>query len=499
MTRRTSLSTKILLLAVTNILALAVAAVVFLYVQLGGDFDSFLLTPARERILAVARAFALEVSETTPDQLERLTDRYASAYGVRVVLVTNDGQQLTGAGDPIPETVRARVVDPDVAGPRGFGRGRRPPPPDDPAGLGPGADEPPEGPVRMPGAPPFLIAADGPMKYWIAVRIPVRERGQRDTRRGTLLFASSSLLGNPFYFQPLPWIAVVVFALAVTIACWLPFVRGLTRSVSDITAVSREIAEGRFDVAVPSDRRDELGILADAIREMAAQLKTLVESQKRFLSDAAHELRSPLARITMATGLLERDATAATRRHVDDLLEEVELMTHLTDDLLAFARAERINAVHLAPVSVADAVQQAIRLEAKGTEVRVDVDPSLRVVADAALLGRALSNVLRNAVDHAALHGPITVSAREDGQHAYISVADEGPGVPDAEMPRMFVPFHRLESSRDRRSGGVGLGLAIVQSAMVACGGLVSCRNLSPKGFEVTLRLPVSARSQSTA
>lgn len=491
---RTSLTAKILMLAAVNILALATAAVAFAYVELGRDFNSFLLTTARERILAVGRAFALDLNETGVEERDRLAERYAAAYGMRVVLFSNDGIQLTDPQHRVPDAVKAAVVTrPDGPESRDRARGDRRPPPEDPRGLGPGGDRPPPhaGSVPpMPDAPPFLVVADGPQKYWIGIRIPVRQRGQDATTPGTVLFASASLSGNPFYFQPLPWLFVMLFALMVTAACWLPFVRRATLSIAEITAASGEIAEGRFDVVVRSERRDELGVLAEAVRQMAARLKMLVGGQKRFLADVAHELRSPLSRITIATALLERAADETNQRHVDDLQEDVELMTRLTDDLLAFARSELASSpVRVESTNVREAAARAAQLEGKNADVHLELDPSLHVMADPALLSRALANLIRNAVQHASPSGPVHVDAASDGDHVRVAVADEGPGVPEADLPRMFVPFHRPEASRDRRTGGAGLGLAIVRSAIEACGGTVACRNLTPRGFEVSLRL----------
>ena len=494
---RISLTAKILILAALNILVLGGAALTFVTFELGHDFDSFLLTTARERVLAVSRAFALDLNEIGADQRDELAERYAAAYRVRVVLFSNDGTQLTGTDRPVPEAVKAEIVArPEGPESHGRGRGDRRPPPKDPLGLGPGGGEirldPFSGVPPLPEAPPFLVVANGPDKYWIGVRIPVRQRGQEGAIPGTLMFASASLLGTPFYFQPLPWLAVIMVTLAVTIVCWLPFVRDITREVASMTRATGQIAEGRFDIVVRSDRRDELGTLANAIQHMSGRLKMLVTGQKRFLGDVAHELRSPLARITVATSLLERAADGTTQRHVDDLREDVELMTRLTDDLLAFARAElAISGVRVAPTSVRDVVMRAVRLEARGADVHVSVEAHVRVMAEPDLLSRAVSNLLRNAVQQTASDGPIWVRSVRDGDQVCIVVADEGPGVPEGDLQAMFTPFHRPEASRDRRTGGAGLGLAIVRTAIEACGGSVACRNLTPRGFEVSLRLRV--------
>lgn len=495
MRARLPLSVKIGLVALLNVLALGIAGALFVEYELGQEFtSSFLLAPSRDRALAVARQIALELNDTPVSGRNALLNRYAEGRGVTLLLVRNDGMRLAGPPLEIPPPVMREIVGDrfHMELLRGDGpEGRRGPPP--PRGgrpeFDPGLDGRRGGVPPLPTTPPFLVTTDGPNKYWVGVRIPVRAQGAVDTIPGTLVFVSSSLLGNPFYFQPMPWVAVIGATLLVTALCWLPFVRGLTRAIGQMTHATGDIARGNFDIVVSSRRRDELGTLAAAIQRMATQLKALVTGQKRFLGDAAHELRSPLARIAVAIGLLERTSDPETRRHVDDLRDDIAVMTTLTDDLLAFARAELgTSTARLAPLRVGDAVERAVRLEGRGADIRLSGDLDLQAVAEPDLLCRALSNLVRNAVQHAP-DGAIRLSAAREGDHVRVSVSDEGPGVPEEDLPSLFAPFHRPEASRDRRSGGAGLGLAIVRSAIEACGGSVACRNLTPRGFEVTVRL----------
>ncbi len=113
-------------------------------------------------------------------------------------------------------------------------------------------------------------------------------------------------------------------------------------------------------------------------------------------------------------------------------------------------------------------------------------------MANEALLLRALSNVIRNAIRYAGDQGPITISAQRQSSVVEISVADRGPGLPEAELEEVFAPFYRPESARTRETGGAGLGLAIVRTCVEACRGTVSCRNRVPHGLEVTIRLGAS-------
>jgi two-component system sensor histidine kinase CpxA len=520
------LTATILVVALLNVFLLCALGVVFVEYELGHDLSSFLLEAGRERSLSVARQLALDLGDTPTQDRNALLERYDRQHGVTFVLVDNNGTELAGPALGLPNAVRERVT--DVPTVREGERGQKGMPPRGGPfreGMPPGAGPPGEGPPRegppptgpplerrrptieggrsldghtvmrflpqLPGTPPFLMKADGPLKYWVGVRIPIRALDSSDTVPGTLLLASSSLLGNTFYFQPQPWLAIALVTLGVTLLCWLPLVRGVTRSVSGMTRATADIAEGRFNVGGLPHRRDELGALAGAIRSMAGRLKLLVEGQRRFLADAAHELRSPLARISLSLGLIERVADEGTRRHVDDLREDVEQMTKLTDDLLAFARADLSRSEpRLQPASLSDAATRAAKLEARQADVRVDIEPDIQVRADPDLLVRAISNVIRNAVAYAGSAGTIRITAASDGDAVRLSVADQGPGIANGDLEKVFSAFYRPESSRDRRTGGTGLGLAIARSAIEACRGSIACRNLSPAGLEVSIRLP---------
>jgi two-component system sensor histidine kinase CpxA len=486
MKARLPLTARIMLLAAANILVLVALTAAFVQFELGREFDSVLLTTARERLLAVGRAFALDLAVTDAAHRSELADRYSSEYGLRISLLSNDGRVLIGDGSAVPADVLTRVREGRGRGGPGFAPepGRGEPPSFD--GTSPGRGVPP-----IPTTPPFLVTTSGPEKYWVGVRIPVRSPENDQTIPGTLVLASASLLGNPFYFQPMPWVGIIAVVVIVTLLCWLPFIRGMTRSISTMTRATAQIADGRFDVAMPVRRSDELGALAKSIESMSGRLKLLVSGQKRFLGDAAHELRSPLARLTMGLSLLEREATGSQLRRAEDLREDLDMMMKLTDDLLAFARTDFTGRPPtVKAVAVRDVVSRAVKLEAPDAGVQIDVYPGVRVLADPDLLLRALSNLIRNALQYARAAGPIRVEATVEGDQTKIAVADSGPGVPASELENIFAPFYRPETARERRTGGTGLVLAIVRNVAEACGGSVSCRNLQPRGFEVAIRLP---------
>jgi two-component system sensor histidine kinase CpxA len=244
-----------------------------------------------------------------------------------------------------------------------------------------------------------------------------------------------------------------------------------------------------------------LGDLGLQINQMAARLQSFVKNQKRFLGDIAHELCAPIARIQFALGILEQKAAEAHRAEVATLHDEIQEMSGLVNELLSFSKAGmNPEAAKVTAVPVRQAVDRAIAREAfSGVQIEADVAPDLVAMANEAHLVRALSNVLRNAIRYAGSAGPIAINARREGAAVLLTVADCGPGLPEAELEEVFAPFYRPEASRTRESGGAGLGLAIVKSCVELCRGTVKCRNRQPSGLEVTIRLDAAGDALSAA
>ena len=283
-------------------------------------------------------------------------------------------------------------------------------------------------------------------------------------------------------------------AVSLSILFWLPLVRGMTRSVSQITRATEQVAEGDFNIRVDTARRDELGRLAQAINIMAERLSGFVTGQKRFLGDAAHELCSPLARIEVALGILEARAEAALQPRIADVREEAREMAGLVNEILAFSKASlHADSIPRETVALAELVRRVAERETEGIlPVQLEIPETLQVLADPGLLARAVANLLRNVVRHADSVdgvGPVTVRAGTRGAQVLLTVTDAGPGVPEEALAQLFDPFFRLDVSRSRETGGFGLGLAIVKTCVQACGGSVTARNVQPSGLQVELTL----------
>jgi two-component system sensor histidine kinase CpxA len=192
----------------------------------------------------------------------------------------------------------------------------------------------------------------------------------------------------------------------------------------------------------------------------------------------------------MATGILAERAPAAMNEVVSDVRDEVQQMSTLVNELLAFTKAGmQPREVSLQPVALEAVAREAVTREDPSQRVTLDVSSDLQVLADGDLLGRALGNLVRNALRYASDAGPIVVSATRTGAIISIAVEDNGPGVPAADLDRLGEPFFRPELARTRESGGVGLGLAIVRNSIAACRGELRFSNRTPRGFRAEIRL----------
>lgn len=174
-------------------------------------------------------------------------------------------------------------------------------------------------------------------------------------------------------------------------------------------------------------------------------------------------------------------------------------MAELVSELLSFSKAQVTQgAVQVSAVNVAAAVHRVVERESiRGASFDVKVSERLYVFAHPELLRRALANVVRNAIRYAGAAGAIEIAAVQVNDQVRITIADQGPGIPESELENVFRPFYRPEFARTRETGGTGLGLAIVRDCVEACGGRVFCRNLSPHGLEVTLEFRVAAQPES--
>jgi two-component system sensor histidine kinase CpxA len=489
---RRSLGARILLLAALNLVVLIAIGLAASGVRVPRSVPQAVMQSAESRLQDVARRLALDLERANPDEADAILQRYAAEYRTRLMLVRNDGTRLAGEALEIPDGVRQALAGPpqgpDGREPRFGPFAGRPQPPH-------GRPIPPVGPpdartgLRMPQTPAHLIPASTGPRFWIVLRLPIRFAGATDITPGSLLVVPYGFFTDPLLF-PLRTVLWVLLGLSVTVLCWWPVLRSITRSLGRMEHATSEIAQGRFDTRIGVSRSDEIGRLSSSIEQMAGRLGVMVSGQKRLLGDTAHELRSPIGRMQIALEILENRVADPERAYVGDLKEDVEALRKLTDELLQYARAElRERGRLLEAVPLLPLIEKVIVKDGNGATITSTIDARTIVNADPGLLERALSNVIRNAATYAGAAGPIHINATEDRGQVVVSVADQGPGVSPDSLQRVFEPFYREDEARNRRTGGVGLGLAIVRSAIEACGGSVSCHLRSPHGLEVRIVL----------
>ncbi|MDQ6965940.1 MAG: ATP-binding protein, partial [Mariprofundaceae bacterium] len=263
-----------------------------------------------------------------------------------------------------------------------------------------------------------------------------------------------------------------------------------------------QLGSGRMDTRASGSlagRGDELGELARSFDAMAVQLESLMGSHKQLLRDVSHELRSPLARLTVALELARDSAGEAAQEDLSRIGLEAGRLNELIGEVLSLARFEQ-GAIQadmqafdfsiLLEEVIADATFEA---EATGKRVKSDIiTEGCRIRGDRLWLQRALDNVLRNAVRHTAASTAIELTMLHSGRFIEINVRDHGEGVPDAALEHIFEPFFRAEEARTRTSGGYGLGLAIAQRVVELHGGGIQAGHAAGGGLLIGIRLPAN-------
>lgn len=287
-------------------------------------------------------------------------------------------------------------------------------------------------------------------------------------------------------------IAFPLLVLGLALIAWR--IVGLTlRPVESLRRGAEEITGANADGRLPVPRgQDEVHKLAVTLNDMLGRLEAARRRQEAFVADAAHEFRSPLAsmrtQLEVASRLASRTDWTETGA---DLLADVERLGRLTDDLLLLARADEGELPTPAEsVDLGALVREAgPRYADARVPVVVDAPRSLALRGRADQLRRVIANLIDNAVRHAT--AKVALTARAEGPWAVLEVTDDGPGIAEADLERVFDRFTRLDDARARDEGGAGLGLAIVRELVRLHGGSVSLSAASP-GVRAVVRLPRS-------
>jgi two-component system sensor histidine kinase CpxA len=288
----------------------------------------------------------------------------------------------------------------------------------------------------------------------------------------------------PYYLWILGAVALLAYLLASR------FIKPLQSLVATVDRFGR----GDLAVRLGWKRRDEFGELGAAFDKMAERIDTLLTAERRLLQDVSHELRSPLARLNFAVDL---GRTSSDRKAAMDRVQrEADRLARLVDELLEVTQAEGDPATrNLEELRLDSFVQELaddckVEAQARGCQLRLNLQRIPILHADRELLRRAVENVLRNGIRHAPEGSTIDVSVAQREGIASVAIRDHGTGVPEDMLPEIFKPFVRVGEDRSRDSGGVGLGLSIAQRAVALHDGRIWAENSRP-GLRVCVELPV--------
>lgn len=306
-------------------------------------------------------------------------------------------------------------------------------------------------------------------------------------------------LRQPYVPRQLPLTGVIFTILASGLIAFL-LARYLTSPVKKLQTAVQSFAAGNLAARVTPElgnRKDELAELGREFDHMAERIQALINSQKRLLADISHELRSPLARLSVALELARKNSNEKAEPALDRIEKEGERLNKLVGQLLALTRLES-GAEKISPetVMLEDLVQQIVddaNYEAKPLhkEVIVTQLQACRVIGSPELLRSAIENVIRNAVRYTPAAAEVEVCLQWKLDTAELTVTDQGPGVPESELKNIFQPFYRVSEARERSSGGAGLGLSIADRTVKLHGGTIEASN-TESGLRVTIHLPLA-------
>ena len=332
---------------------------------------------------------------------------------------------------------------------------------------------------------------DGAFRSWAVAPVAYRNMvigavylHERDTEQASLLLGIQNNLRNISFM-----ICAVALVMSVIVS------GAITRRIAALLRAIRIVREGEYGHRVVIKGGDELSQLAGEFNELTGRLQTTEEVRRRFVSDASHELKTPLASIRLLTDsiLQTGDMDPATvKDFVSDIGEEAERLTRISEKLLTLTRMDSAVAVAEVPVDVKRVVEKVEHMltplaDEGEVTVETDLQEDCMVLATEDDLYQIAFNLMENAVKYNLPGGSVTVTLRGAGDLVTLTVEDTGVGIPEEDLGKVFDRFYRVDKARSRAAGGTGLGLSIVRDTVRQHGGAVTVRRRESEGtcFEV--------------
>lgn len=297
-------------------------------------------------------------------------------------------------------------------------------------------------------------------------------------------------------FRSMWIVGACAVTLAALIALWLA--RTLLRPVREVAAATHALAAGDYAARVDPGATDDLGRLARDFNQLALALERTEQQRRQFVANVSHELRTPLAVMHGELEAIEDGVRPMDGSAVGSLQHEVRVLNKLVDDLyelsLADVGAMRYRKVDTDLVELIEQTARGFRERLARADIALELrlpDPPLIIYADENRLHQLFANLIENSVRYTDRGGSLRIQCRRENAHVVIDVLDSAPGVDPDLLPRLFDRFFRVESSRNRATGGAGLGLAICLQIVEAHGGSIEARRSPMGGLWLSIRLPV--------
>ncbi len=297
-------------------------------------------------------------------------------------------------------------------------------------------------------------------------------------------------------------VSYVVFAFSLILAIVFSWV--LTKQISRLLSAIRTVREGNYDYVIDVQGKDELAQLGRELNIMAERLKATDEMRRRFVSDASHELKTPLAAIKLLSdSIVQNEMDAGTiRDFVNDIGKEADRLVKITEDLLSISKLEGRKASVPYIVDMKDVVTNALQMlrllaENSGVSISYELDEGCFVLATEDDLHQIVFNIIENAIKYNNIGGNVRVRLAKTGKFVLFIAEDTGVGIPDEDIPFIFDRFYRVDKARSREAGGSGLGLSIVREAVTRYGGSVEAAAREEGGSRFIVRFPVCGKGGS--
>lgn len=295
-------------------------------------------------------------------------------------------------------------------------------------------------------------------------------------------------------------ISAAVAALVMALSYLLS--RMLTRRISDLLQAIRKVREGAYSHRAAVRGSDEIAQIATEFNSLTDRLQTTESARRRFVSDASHELKTPLAGIRLLTDSIlqtgDMDADT-TREFVGDIGREAERLTRITENLLRLTRLDSGAVPPVTPVPVAPVLERVARMLAvlareKNVTLSYEAEPQAVALATEDDVHQILYNLMDNGIKYSGTDGFVHAAAATDGDWVVLTVEDNGIGIPEDDLPHIFERFYRVDKMRSRAIGGTGLGLSIVKDTVENRGGSITAAARQGGGTVFTVRLPRAAK-----